>query len=264
MAHEISQFDISDRQMLFSKTQSRTGTLIDIGEAKVTRTIFGGAKVRVIREQDRIRRLWLLTTLLATSVAASSWHWWVASQEIPQNPPAPLPLSETIKVSAPTFQPEYISTPDTPRTARSTTKTPTEILLNNLNTRREPSPQQLPDLQPPAITATKSATPPALPTNSPATALLATNNKAPKTQIDIQRPPKDQTSLQQQPMLSSPLQTSPPSLDALPAQAVETLSAAEINSAEPSIRNTASAPLPASTHLPPVSDSMQPLPGTPP
>jgi len=263
MAHEISQFDIADRQMLFHNTQSKPVTLIDIGQAIITRTIFGEAKVRVIRKQDRVRRLWLLTTLLATSVAASSWHWWVASQESPRIPPAPIPLSQTIKVSAPTFQPEYIPPADTPRLARSTTKTPAEILLSNLNTRREPRPQQSSDLQIPAITTPKPIITPPLPTNSPAAALPTTNNRAPKLPIDGQSPPTAQTSFQQ-PMLSSPLQTSLPSLEASPAQAIKTISSDETVSTEPSIMNTASKPLPVNTAPPPASYSMQPTPGTPP
>ena len=56
MWHEISQYDIPDRQLLAAKAQSSVGRRKDIGEAVITHTIFGKARVRIIREQDKIRR----------------------------------------------------------------------------------------------------------------------------------------------------------------------------------------------------------------
>lgn len=76
MGHEISQYDIPDRQLLATKAQSRAGMGEDIGEAKIIHTIFGRAKVRVIREQDKKRRAWLLATLVVMALAAAAWEGW--------------------------------------------------------------------------------------------------------------------------------------------------------------------------------------------
>jgi hypothetical protein len=49
MGHEISQFDIQDRQLLAGNPRPRAGIVTNLGEAKITRTIFGRAKVRVVQ-----------------------------------------------------------------------------------------------------------------------------------------------------------------------------------------------------------------------
>ena len=98
MGYEISQFDISDRQLLGSDPQPKTAKASDIGEAKVTRTFFGGARVRVIREQDRKRRSWLLTVLLAIAIAIVAWQGWVIILRV-ENEPPPVPLSDRISCS---------------------------------------------------------------------------------------------------------------------------------------------------------------------
>src|SRR5450756_2656023 len=92
MGHEISQFDIPDRQLLATNAQPRVDRLMDIGEAKITRTIFGRTKVRVIRERDKKRRAWLLTALAVMAIAAIAWQGWIALQQM-QSAPPPLPLS---------------------------------------------------------------------------------------------------------------------------------------------------------------------------
>ena len=74
MGYEISQFDILNRQLLTGKPHPGAVVVSDIGEAKVGRTIFGRAKVRVIRGQDRKRRAWLLTMLLVVVAAAAAWE----------------------------------------------------------------------------------------------------------------------------------------------------------------------------------------------
>ncbi|MGA7595087.1 MAG: hypothetical protein WCA64_07815 [Gallionella sp.] len=108
MGYEISQFDITDRQLLASDPQPKTAKTSDIGEAKVTRTFFGRARVRVIRAQDRKRRTWLLTVLMAIAAALAAWQGWVVVQRV-ENEPPPVPLSERISVSPPTFRPELVA-----------------------------------------------------------------------------------------------------------------------------------------------------------
>jgi len=63
MSHEINQLDIPDRQLQASTAQSKASTWTDIGEAQITYTIFGKAKVRIIRKHDNARRTFLLTGL---------------------------------------------------------------------------------------------------------------------------------------------------------------------------------------------------------
>jgi len=260
MAHEISQFDIADRQMLFKNIPSRSVTLIDIGQAIITRTIFGGAKVRVIRKQDRIRRLWLLTTLLATLVAASSWHWWITLQQNINNPPEPLPLSATIRVSAPTFQPEFIPIAINPRTVGTSTKTPTEILLNNLNTTRTPRPQQPVGLNPSGQTDTVSL-PPKTSAINPQGGALTASNIAPKNQIEIQEPIKTPATAQP-PIMSSPLHASSQTPEIHSAEIVESVPAAQPPSTvTPLPTKTTSVALPADAK-PPVPVSAQSQLGT--
>ena len=77
MRHEISQFDISDRQLLATNAQPRVVRLMDIGEAKITRTIFGRTRVRVTRERDKKRRTWLLAALAVMALAAAAWQGWI-------------------------------------------------------------------------------------------------------------------------------------------------------------------------------------------
>src|SRR5665811_708237 len=122
MGHEISQFDISDRQLLATNAQPRVDRLMEIGEAKITRTIFGRTKVRVIRERDKKRRAWLLTALAVMALAAAAWQGWIALQQM-QSAAPPLPLSERIRVSAPVFQSEGINA--TPSSGRDRQRTPT-------------------------------------------------------------------------------------------------------------------------------------------
>jgi hypothetical protein len=108
MAYEISQFDIQDRQLLASDPQPKAAKASDIGEAKVSRTLFGRARVRVIRAQDRKRRAWLLMLLLVFVAAAAAWEGWVIVQRV-ENQPPPVPLSERIWVSPPVFRPARIA-----------------------------------------------------------------------------------------------------------------------------------------------------------
>lgn len=105
MGHEISQFDITDRQLLAGSSQASMWS--DIGEAKITRTIFGKAKIRVIREKDKIIRAWLLAALAAIAIAVAAWQGWIALQQSELLAATP-PLSERISVSPPVFQPENI------------------------------------------------------------------------------------------------------------------------------------------------------------
>lgn len=198
IVHEISQFDIPDHQLLATKAQQRMGILRDIGEAKITRSVFGRAKVRVIREKDKKRRAWLMAALAVMAIAAAAWQGWIAFQQM-QSAPPPLSLNERIRVGAPVFRPENIA-PATP-SVRDRQKTPTQIVIDSMTTRREPAPKQplglkasrqmgeKPDTGEP-LTASKPLT------DKSQTAPLAANNSSSKNQADMQQPPKLSTSTQ--------------------------------------------------------------------
>jgi len=188
MVHELSQFDIPDRLLLANKPQTKAGMWTDIGEAKIINTIFGRANVRVVREQDKKRRAWLLLTLAATVLATLAWQGWTASREN-ETLPVP-PLSSMIRVSPPAFEPEDISIPANSRSSRNNTRTPTQIVLDSMTTRREPPPRQPAVLktieQPPAkqtpVQVSIASKPKAIPP--------VTINNTTRNQADIQTPPK--------------------------------------------------------------------------
>src|SRR5665647_2446870 len=126
MGHEVSQFDILDCQLLATNSQPRVSLMSDIGEAKITHTIFGRAKVRVIREQDRKRRAWMLTVLVVTAIAAAAWQGWIIFQQMHYVAPL-IPLSERILVSAPVFRPAHIAPDPQPSGRKSESLIQTEI-----------------------------------------------------------------------------------------------------------------------------------------
>jgi len=126
MGHEISQFDILDRQLLTINPQPRVNKWSDLGEARITRTFLGGAKVRVIREQDRKRRAWLLAALVAIAIPTVVWQGWMTYQKEEIAVP-PLPLSERIQVSQPVFAPETIAPDPHPSRRKSISLIQTEI-----------------------------------------------------------------------------------------------------------------------------------------
>ncbi len=126
MGYEISEFDIPDRQLLATSSPCRVRNMSDVGEAKITHTIFGRVRVRVIREQDRKRRAWLLAALVATAIAAAGWKGWIISQQM-QYPAPPAPLSERIEVSQPVFRPANIPPDPHPSSLKSESLIQTEI-----------------------------------------------------------------------------------------------------------------------------------------
>lgn len=114
MTYEISQLDVPDRQLLPTSARSRASLSTEIGEAIVTHTIFGRAKVRIIRKHDKMRRtLWLMALLGATVAAAAAWQGWMAGQQAePVQTAEPLPaLSTNVQENVPVPQPEYPAQP---------------------------------------------------------------------------------------------------------------------------------------------------------
>ena len=188
MGHEISQFDIQDRQLLAGNSQPRVSIMSDIGEAKITRTIFGRARIRVIREQDRKRRAWLLAVLAAIAIAAAAWLGWTLFQQMQYVAPH-VPLSERIQVGAPVFRPARIAPDPYPSGRKSESLIQTEIdsMLSGPLPRRPP---------PVLKAAAKPVTAEPLMANKPQTTPVATINNASVNQTDKQQPLKPSAAIQ--------------------------------------------------------------------
>jgi hypothetical protein len=186
MGSEISQFEIQNRQLLAINPQPRTDMRTDIGEAKITHTIFGRAKVRVIRKQDKTRRVWLLSSLALTVVVVSSLQGWTVLQEM-QN--AVIPPNQTVRVSAPVFQPEYMSLPTLSPIQGSKSGITPQIGSNDLFSSLKNTQQQTPVLQPTLQIAAKPPLLASIPTDKPQKVPVANVSPA-KIQAVVQQPRK--------------------------------------------------------------------------
>jgi len=232
MGHEISQFDILDRQLLTINPQPRANKWSDLGEAKISRTILGGAKVRVIREQDRKRRAWLLAALVAIAITVAAWQGWITYQKEEVVVP-PLPLSERIQVSQPVFAPETIAPDPHPSRRKSVSLIQTEIngLLSGPLPKRPPSVVQAtkPVVASPAVSEqAKSGKPAALP--------LARIQNTAKPEIGMQPPARLSAT---QPAAKT-ISATPQPARAIPAS-VAPLDGAPIKDDSPEMTSTGSA-----------------------
>ena len=238
MGYEISQFDIQDRELHAGDPQPKTVKASDIGEAKVTRTFFGRARVRVIRAQDRKRRAWLLTVLLVIVAAAAAWQGWVIVQRV-ENEPPPVPLSERIWVSPPVFRPARIAPDPQPSNRRPESLIQSEIdsLLSGPLPRHPP-----PGLKAIAKTAEKPAAGSGPDKLAPAVAV----NTAEVNDSDLQQLGTQQQGTQQQ---GNPPLAIPPAakiVAATPKPATNQPGRV----AEPSVSGNAAAPLPSDNGQP--------------
>lgn len=149
----------------------------EIGEAVITHTIFGRAKVRIIRKHDKMRRtLWLLALLAAIAAAAAAWQGWISSQQaepLQSTDPAPS-LSANVQESVAAALPLAESKPITPPQAE----------VND-------TPQQAQALQ----EAGRTPANPVAPQSKPQTPPLTANSSAARSPADAQQssrptPPK--------------------------------------------------------------------------
>jgi hypothetical protein len=111
MSHEINQLDIPDRQLLATRSQPRVSMSREIGEAQITHTIFGRAKVRIIRKNDGVKRTFWLAALALLAIAAVIWQGWFTSQLSEPLPGSdlPIPANAMVQESVPVAQTENIS-----------------------------------------------------------------------------------------------------------------------------------------------------------
>lgn len=88
MSEQSSQPDLQDRQLI--PARSRVSLSREIGDAVITHNIFGKARVRIIRKNDKLHRtMWLLALAGAGIVAAVAWQGWIASQSDESVPDVP-------------------------------------------------------------------------------------------------------------------------------------------------------------------------------
>ena len=201
MLSEISEFDIPDRQLLSTGAKPGVRISTDIGKAKITHTIFGRARVRIIRERDNKRRAWLFGTLVVIAIVAAAWQGWVIFQQAGSHP-ASLPLSARIRVSAPTTQPENIPPAATPPSVTNKPLTPLQTEINKLMTSQKNALQPPPGLNAPGQMAAKPVTAQPLAASKPQAAPLATSNN----------PLRDQTDKPLTPRLTVPVQPAAPTI----------------------------------------------------
>lgn len=130
MSHEISQLDIADRQLL---SKPNVSVWTDIGEAEVTYTIFGKARVRIIHKHDKLRRTILLSTMGLIVVAAMIWQGWVMYQqnESLQSAESSTPKVPSIEVIEPPPLPVYTLHSPAPLPAKNKARAPAAVDVNN-------------------------------------------------------------------------------------------------------------------------------------
>lgn len=203
MEREARKNDIPGRQLLVTSAQPGAGMWKDLGEAKITHSIFGRAKVRIVREQDKIRRALLLTALAVMAIAAAVWQGWGAMQ---QTEPLPAtPVRAKVQVSAPAFQPEYFTPSATLPSVSIKPEAPSQTEINKPDSQKN-SPQQSLGLKASEqIDVTPVAAKPLK--ASKRAASLAANNNSSKNQADMQQPSS----------MSAPIQSAAPTVAAPPA-----------------------------------------------
>jgi hypothetical protein len=150
MSDEDSQFELPVIQLRESKTQPKVSFSREIGEAQITHTIFGRAKVRIIRKGDQARRYMVLAALAVVAVTAAAWQGLFTSQ-----PTEPLqsavqftPANSEVQAGTPASQPEYIATSPVIQIEPATPAT-----VNTPSISQKNVPQQ-----PPAITVAEQKT----------------------------------------------------------------------------------------------------------
>jgi hypothetical protein len=229
MVHENSQFDISGIQLRESKTQPKVSFSREIGDAQIIHTIFGRAKVRIIRKNDKLNRALLLTAaVVVTAIAAVVWQGWFASQQIESQQNAdPIPsVSAETNASTPASSPENVTPPAGSPLVKSEPITPPPAETGKPAIIQNNAPQQpigLKDTRPktakPVTIKPKPVTVEPLPTDKTQTVPATANNNVLKNPADKTRPPAPAkkpvapavaTPAAAQPAASSPAAVAPP------------------------------------------------------
>ena len=129
MNHEISQLDIPDRQLLASNTRPNIWT--EIGEAQITHTIFGRAKVRIIRKNDNRHRIFWVAGIAVLAIAAAAWQGLFTSQQPEEVQSSDQPaVGAKEPVRAPAIQSEKIASPEAPPEAMKELSAPIQAEID--------------------------------------------------------------------------------------------------------------------------------------
>lgn len=104
MSEQNNQPDLLDRQLIPARSKATLSR--EIGEAVVTETIFGKAKVRIIRKGDKMQRVLRTATYIAAGVAAViAWQVWESSNQAAAPETEPV-VGAVNPESVPASQPE--------------------------------------------------------------------------------------------------------------------------------------------------------------
>lgn len=95
-----------------SDTQPRIGKWTEIGEVKITQSMFGKVKVQVVTEQNDHLRNWIIIVVLLFAFSVAAWQAWQAWQqpEVISNAESKSPDDFIEKEKLPASQPEKITT----------------------------------------------------------------------------------------------------------------------------------------------------------
>lgn len=157
MTHEIGQFDGLKLQPLPSGGQSKRSAWTDIGEARVTHTIFGGAKVRITRKRDKVRRALLLAVVSASAALAAIQQGWISIQQAElQQTATKLGWSFAEPIKSLAIPPVSASLLDVAPAAKSKMTMPPQPETRNTSAQKSTPPQQ--PIKAPETVAVKPAT----------------------------------------------------------------------------------------------------------
>lgn len=222
MMHEMSQLDIPDSQLQAVNAPPRVSLSREIGEATIIHTMFGKAKVRIIRKTDGRRR-----ALLLLALAAVAWWAWLATQ--PAEPMPGVASQPVVNEKAPESQsplPATIAPPAAVPEDKPVTPPASEIAKPAIIQKGALQPAQ--NVQAATPTPAQPAAPKPLPASKQQTAPPAPGSTPSSTQTVKPLPPTPLPPRQPAPAVVTPratLSTRPPASS--PAMVAPAASSAE-------------------------------------
>jgi hypothetical protein len=254
MSYEFDPAEISGIQLRESKTQPKVSLSREIGVAEITHTIFGRAKVRIIRKHDKIRRSLMLTALVVTALLAAAWQGWIVLQQsepqVSADPATTLSSSDQASVSAPDLQAENITSQDIPPSAKNEPGIVPQTEINSPASNLESAQQTNSGLKDDESVAPKPAKSHSRKTHKTQPESLASNDDALMNQTDMQPSAK-------LPLLKKPVA---PAVVTLPAAKPSTPTATSADIpvlSAPLAKEYTSNPSPAGNNLPAGSSNAQ-------
>ena len=209
MSYEIGQLDIPDRELLPARARPRVSMSMEIGEAVVTHTIFGRAKVRIIRKHYSVlRTFWLTVIAVLAAAVAAAWLEWIASQQAGtlQGADAAPPMSASVQ-DAPLVQPENIPVPAAALPTTNEPAAPAPAGIGSPAISQQVAPQAAQSLD---AAAPIPAKPARRPKPSAASALPDANDTAPMNQAGRPRLPRQSFAKPAAPAATVPPAAQPP------------------------------------------------------